>query len=92
MRGVSDATRDLQVFWDDQVSQIVFGIYLIWFFGLNVKNLPNWEATIFLADCRIRTTHRLCILANAGYAECNSYTGTKRRLTSRLSALRAHVS
>jgi hypothetical protein len=34
MRGVPDATRDLQVFWDDLIYQLVFGIYLIWFLDL----------------------------------------------------------
>jgi hypothetical protein len=92
MRGVLNATRDLQVFWDDGLYQIVFGIYQIWVFGLIVKNRPNWEATVILADSRLRTKHRLCILANIGYAECNSYAGTTRRLTGRLSALTAHFS
>jgi hypothetical protein len=92
MRGVPDATRDLRVFWDDRFYQFAFGICLIWLFGLIVKSRPNLEATIILADSRLRTTHRLCILANLGYTECNSYAGTTRRLTSRLSALPARLS
>jgi hypothetical protein len=46
MRRVPDATRDLQVFWDDRFYQFVLGIYQIWFFGLIDKSLPNWKATI----------------------------------------------
>jgi hypothetical protein len=50
MRGVPDATRALQVFWDDRFYQFVFGSYLTWVFGLIVKSRPNWEATIIFAD------------------------------------------
>jgi hypothetical protein len=74
MREVPDATGDLQVFWDDWLYQIVFYICLIWVFGLNVKNHPNWKAIIIVAE----------------YGEYRSYAGTTRRLTSRLSALMVH--
>jgi hypothetical protein len=52
MRGVPDATRDLQVFWDDQFYQIVFWYLPSLVFGLNVKNVQNWGATIILANSR----------------------------------------
>jgi hypothetical protein len=52
MREVPDATRDLQVFWDDRFYQIVFWHLHILVFGLNVKTLPNWGATIILANSR----------------------------------------
>jgi hypothetical protein len=39
MRGVPDATRDQQEFWDDRFYQLVFGIYLIWF--LDVMSNPT---------------------------------------------------
>jgi hypothetical protein len=52
MRGVPDAARDQQDFWDDPVLSI--GIWYLpnLVFGRNVKTRPNWEATIILADSR----------------------------------------
>jgi hypothetical protein len=44
-----------------------------------------------MADSRLRTTNRLRIFANIGYAEWNSYAGTTQRLTCRLIALTAVV-
>jgi hypothetical protein len=73
MRGVPDATRDMQVFWGDRFYQFVLGISTNLVLGLTKR--PNWEAIIVLAVSRIRTMHRLCILANTGYARFRSYAG-----------------
>jgi hypothetical protein len=37
MRGVPDATRDQQDFWDDRSYRMVFGMYLIWFLDVMLK-------------------------------------------------------
>jgi hypothetical protein len=65
---VTDATRDLQVFWDDRMYQIVFGICLTWFLDLMSKTSQIWELLLFWLAVDLRITHRLCILGNVEYA------------------------
>jgi hypothetical protein len=50
MRGVPDATRYQEDFWDDRFYQMVFGSYLIWFLDVMSKTARIGEATSILAD------------------------------------------
>jgi hypothetical protein len=49
MRGVPDATRDLQVFWDDRFYQIVFGNCLIWVLDLMSETGRIGKSIVWLA-------------------------------------------
>jgi hypothetical protein len=47
MRGVPDATRDQEDFWDDRFYQMVFGIYLIWFLDVMSKTARIGKPLLF---------------------------------------------
>jgi hypothetical protein len=47
MRGAPDATRDLQIFWDERFYEFVLGIYRSWLLDLTSKTAQIGKPLLF---------------------------------------------